>query len=177
MVNLDEQKAPKELIKLQQQTEKVFDTDFMKQLAQNSRVMAETTKKAGLRSQFEQLHKQIVAVAPEMFQDITVEQPEAETHQDKKLRLLAEYQAYCREVHEEFDDFDFDSLWECSDEMRFRTNQLQFDTYADAYRFAVKHYTVKGKPIKSIDQLDVEYFKAKNRHPETLKTYSSDWDK
>ena len=63
MVNLGEQKQPKELIKLQQQTEKVFDTDFMKQLAQNSRVMAETMEKSGLRSQFEQLHKQIVAVA------------------------------------------------------------------------------------------------------------------
>ena len=162
-----------------EQTEKAFDTDFMKQLAQNSRVMAEAMEKSGLRSQFEQLHKQIVAVAPEMFQDITVEQPEyePETHKEKRLRLLAEYQAFCREYHEDDDDFDFDSLWECSDEMRFRTNQLQFDTYADAYRYAVKHYTVKGKPIKSIEQLDVEYFKAKNRHPKTLKTYSSDWDK
>ena len=162
-----------------EQTEKIINADSFKQMAQNSRVMAETTKKSGLRSQLEQLHKQIVAVAPEMFRDITVEQPEyePETHKDKRLRLLAEYQAFCREVHEEDDDWDYDTYWECADEMRYRTNQLQYDTYADAYRYAVKHYTVKGKPIKSIEQLDVEYFKAKNRHPKTLKTYSSDWDK
>jgi len=172
-VNLGEQYLTKEMKKLLEQSQKMINSAIM----QDAIKMDEANRKAGLYDQFELIHKQIVAVAPEMFQDITVEQPEAETHQDKKLRLLAEYQAYCREVHEEFDDFDFDSLWECSDEMRFRTNQLQFDTYADAYRFAVKHYTVKGKPIKSIDQLDVEYFKAKNRHPETLKTYSSDWDK
>ena len=49
---------------MHEQTEKAFDTDFMKQLAQNSRAMAEAMEKSGLRSQFEQLHKQIVAVAP-----------------------------------------------------------------------------------------------------------------
>ena len=156
-----------------------MNSEIMQKRFQQDRALMEQMLKSGLTAQREQLHKQIVAVAPEMFQDITVEQPEyePETHKDKRLRLLAEYQAYCREVHEEDDDWDYDTFWECADEMRYRTNQLQYDTYADAYRFAVKHYTVKGKPIKSIEQLDVEYFKAKNRHPKTLKTYSSDWDK
>ena len=154
-------------------------SEIMQKRFQQDRALMEQMRKSGLTAQMEKLHKQIVAVAPEMFRDITVEQPEyePETPIETRLRMLAEYQAYCRKSRENDDDWDYETLWEVADEMRYRTNQLEYDIYADAYRYAVKHYTVKGKPIKSIDQLDVEYFKAKNRHPKTLKTYSSDWDK
>ena len=82
---------------------------------------------------------------------------------EKRLRLLREYQDYCRKVHDECDDFDYDTLWECADEMRVRRLQLEYDTFADAYRHAVKHYTVRNKPIENIGSLRNAFDKEKHK--------------
>ena len=173
----------KELIKLKEQTDKLMKSEIMQKRFQQDRALMEQMRKSGLTAQMEKLHKQIVAVAPEMFRDIIVEQPpatpepEPEPKTDKEIflekkeslqMLIRDY----RGIH-----FDFPSQWECADEMRYRKDEGEYDTYNDAFRFAVKHYTADGKAIPSIKRLEKAYKYAKDScYP--LKSQPADyWDK
>jgi len=196
MVNLDEQTASKELIKLQQQTEKAFDTDFMKQLAQNSRVMAETMEKAGLRSQFEQIQKQIVALAP-LFQSLNenqkekiIEVSEAISEPDTDPETLKENVLKAKDIYQEClqkwyaqDGCDYDFLWEVADDYHCSWEDGAYDTCDLAFQNAVNNATVKGQSIGlatmelSIQRLHQELSKKKKRNPVGLKRYNPDSEK
>ena len=183
-MNLDEQYVTKEMKKLLEQSQKIVNSEIMQKRIQESRAGLEAGEKSGLTAQYEELKKQIKLVAPQFFPETKPEDiahtkekysvrykaPEPETPKDKRLRLLAEYRAFCREYHEEYDDFDYDTLWECADEMRVRTIQLEFDTFADAYGYAVKHFTVRNKPIKSIHSLRNAFDKEKHKATTPLKS-------
>ena len=59
-----------------------------------------------------------------------------------------------------FENNDFNSLYTCADEMQKRTNQGSFETFREAYRFAVDEgYTINGKPLKNWNQLEKAYNK------------------
>jgi hypothetical protein len=56
-----------------------------------------------------------------------------------------------------------DALWALADEMRYKKEQGEFDTYVEAYKYAADHYWHKeiGKAITA-DQLNGAYRKAKS---------------
>ena len=139
------------------------DSPFWKAIIQAQKKHVELMQKAGLFDHREELKKMIhPALHPTYFPE-KLEQPidEPETHKEKLLKAKEVYQRLAREWHGEY--FDFPTIWECADEMRFRTLQLEFNSYSDAYRFAVKHYTANGKPIKNIGSLENEFAKAKHK--------------
>ena len=178
-MNLGEQYLTKEMKKLLENAQKLVNSESMQLRIKQERAMFPEKKRAGLIAQFEQIQKQIVALAPQFIpkpEDIahTKEkysvrykepepEPEPEPLTDKEIYLEAKenFQDLAQNFHGYH--FDYETIWECADEMRYRTNQLEYDTYADAYRFAVKHYTVKGKPIKDIGSLENEFAKAKHK--------------
>ena len=100
---------------------------------------------------------------------------EPEDAKDKFLRFKEGYQAKAKNYHG--DHFDYGTQWECADEMRWRKDEGEYNSYADAFRFAVKHYTANGKAIPSIKRLEKAYKDAKDScYP--LKSQPVDyWDK
>ena len=113
VVNLGEQYLTKEMKKLLEQSEKLMNSKIMQERIKRDRARLEAWEKSGFKSQFELLEKQIALVSPQSFpkplEDIAhtkkkysvrykKPEPEAEpeTHKEKRLRLLEEYQAFCR---------------------------------------------------------------------------------
>ena len=66
-MSVDEQIVSKELIKLQEQTQKLMNSEIMQDVIKRDKAMLEAHEKSGLTAQMEQLHKQIVALAPQFF--------------------------------------------------------------------------------------------------------------
>jgi len=58
------------------------------------------------------------------------------------------------------EDF-YGSFWALADEMRFRKKQGEFETFAEAYRFAEKYITINGNPVTA-KQLQNNYYKTKS---------------
>jgi len=187
VVNLGAQYLTKEMKKLLEQSEKLMNSKIMQERIKRDRARLEAWEKSGFKSQFELLQKQLALVSPALIpkplEDIAhtkkkssvrykapEPEPEPETPKETRLRMLAEYQAYCRNSRENDGDFDYETLWECADEMRFRKLHLEYDTYSDAYRYAVNHYTVKDKPIKSIHSLRNAFDKEKHKGLTPLKS-------
>ena len=64
------------------------------------------------------------------------------------------------------EDWD-DTMYSLADEMKFRTNKGDFEKHRDAYRWAAKHYTVRGQNI-TWQQLEKAWHKANRRGYELL---------
>ena len=54
-----------------------------------------------------------------------------------------------------------DALWSIADDLRYRKDDGEFDTYVEAYEWGEKHYTHKGNPIEA-HKLQRAYHKAKS---------------
>jgi len=166
----------------------VFDTDFMKQLAQNSRAILEANEKSGYRSQLEQIGNQILAVAPQYFPNLkakvievteAISEPDAdpETLKENVLTAKAVYQE-CLQKWYAKDGCDYDFLWEVADDYHCSWEDGAYDTCDLAFQDAVNNATVKGQSIElatmeeSIQRLHQELSKKKKRKPQDLKTYN-----
>ena len=54
-------------------------------------------------------------------------------------------------------------LYELADRMRMRKDADEFDSYRNAYRWAVEHITINGQPIAGWNKLERAYEKAKDQ--------------
>jgi len=54
-------------------------------------------------------------------------------------------------------------LYELADRMRMRKDKGEFNSYRDAYRWAVEHMTINGQPIAGWNKLERAYEKAKDQ--------------
>lgn len=54
-------------------------------------------------------------------------------------------------------------LYELADRMRMRKDAGEFDSYRNAYRWAVEHMTINGQPIAGWNKLERAYEKAKDQ--------------
>ena len=54
------------------------------------------------------------------------------------------------ELMKKDENANFQTQWECADHFRWKTDQGAFNSYDDAYRFAIEHCKVKGKNIKHL---------------------------
>ena len=70
VVNLGAQYLTKEMKKLLEQSEKLMNSKIMQERIKRDRAMMEAWEKSGFKSEFEQLEKQIIAVAPGFFPNL-----------------------------------------------------------------------------------------------------------
>jgi len=170
-VNLGEQYLTKELIQLKEQADEMMKSEIMQKRVQDDSARMEEMEKSGWRSRLEQIEEQIRSVAPQFFPNIkekvievteAISEPdtEPETHKEKVLKAKEVYQRMAQEPHDNF--FNFETQWQCADEYRYRTDEGDFDTYMDAYRYAVKHCLADDKPIPSPERLVKAYKRAKD---------------
>ena len=188
------------MIKLLEQTAKMWNSEIMQKLIQESRAGLEELKKFGLTAEIElkkkiqavapemkQLEKQIQAVAPQFFPitqegiDKTKEKYSVrykEPDLEEKIRNLKEKLQQAQKEAFAKDVCDFDFLWEVADEYNYRWNEGAYDTKKLAFQDAVNNATVKGQSIElatmeeSIQRLHQELSKKKKRKPQDLKTYN-----
>ena len=174
VVNLGEQYLTKELIKLQEQTKKMLNSEIMQERIKRDKAEMEQAVKSGLTAQeVDQLTKRIIAVAPQFFPNIKEEQPTAfpepetaeqiiETNEKLKQLLLKLY---------EEGSCDFDALWEFSDEYRCRWRNGAYESWTEALEDGKAKSLVKGKRItQSIKDLQAEYHKKYDRNKDALKS-------
>lgn len=79
--------------------------------------------------------------------------------ENTKKRLLKVTDRFSAEGGKK-EDF-YGTIWALADEMRFRKKQGEFETFAEAYRYAEKYITLNGNPITA-KQLKNNYDKTKS---------------
>jgi hypothetical protein len=175
VVNLDEQYLIKAHKQMLEQAEKDVDTALFQRTEQSQKDAIEQAEKFGLFAQMKEIEELAKLMTPQLFQSLNSEQQEdvikvteaisepdtePETHKEKVLKAKEVYQRMAQEPHDNF--FNFETQWQCADEYRYRTDEGDFDTYMDAYRYAVKHCLADDKPIPSPERLVKAYKRAKD---------------
>ena len=98
-------------------------------------------------------------------QELEIHNQRVEIERQKILHTIKNNTEYNKNLFEILNDFgmDFNNQYLCALDMRYRKDNGQFDTYPEAYKYAVEHCTIKGKPIKKWHHLEKAYSNAKDR--------------
>ena len=94
--------------------------------------------------------KKVYALKEEYFRDKNYKQDSS--HLNKDVTIIED-----KEIKEDLNR----TFWALADDMRERKKNGEFETYKQAYQYAERHYTIKGKTV-TVKQLESNYYKAKS---------------